>query len=259
MAPAARSYAGAGATAAVAASVVGIGGAMGTAAASAVGIGGAATPVSVPFVAPTATSPRLPLIIGDPPFHCKGAEKGKKGKNGAPDKPDKEALDPVEFERQLTGQQEGINNLSVAAFIANRDQYIKTSKDNKGKNNKNGGRDIKEGNPAQKLARKKAFKAKFDELRQQDPSLTEEQIIIDTNKWLENQTALHDPDQVAGGYATNITGMGDERINSSIGGAWPWRIKKIDKQIRAYAKKMTPEEQRTTYLNISLPFTKPVA
>ena len=212
----------------------------------------AAGQVTAPFVVGADGVPRLPLITGDPPFKCKGAERGKKGK------PDKPALDPIEFERQLTGQQEGMNKLTVAAFLANRDQYIKTSKENKAKQNKNGGRNLKEGNPAQELARQKAFKAKVAELRRQDRSLTKGQAEIDANNWLETQAALHDPDQVAGGYATHITGMGDGRVNYAIGGGWPSRIKAIDQQIRAYAKNMTPEEQQTTYLNIVLPFTKPL-
>ena len=32
--------------------------------------------------------------------------------------------------------------------------------------------------------------------------------------------ALHDPDQVAGGFYNHITGMGDRGINSSIGSQW---------------------------------------
>jgi hypothetical protein len=207
--------------------------------------------VAAPFVVGADGVPRLPLITGDPPFKCKGAEKGKKGK------PDKPALDPKEFERQLKGQQEGMNKLTVAAFIANRDQYIKNSKENKAKN-KNGGRNLKEGNPAQELARKKAFKAKVAELRRRDRSLTKDQAETRTNEWLKTQAALHDPDQVAGGYATPITGMGDGRVNYAIGGSWPSRIKAIDQQIRDYAKTMTPEEQQNTYLNIVLPFTTPL-
>lgn len=216
------------------------------------GIGGAteAGQVAVPFVVGAHGVPRLPLITGDPPFKCKGTEKGKKGKL---------AWDPKEFERQLTGQQEGMNEFTVAAFIANRDQYIKNSKENKAKKkNKNGGRNFKEGNPAQELARQKAFEDKARELRVQNPTLTQEQAEIDANKWLETQAALHDPDQVAGGYATHITGMGDGRVNYAIGGGWPSRIKAIDQQIRDYAKNMTPEEQQNTYLNIVLPFTTPL-
>jgi hypothetical protein len=53
--------------------------------------------------------PRLPLITGDPPFEVTGPKKGKAD------------MDPVEFERQLKGQQKGLNELSVADFIANRD------------------------------------------------------------------------------------------------------------------------------------------
>ena len=202
------------------------------------GRGGA--PVAALFVLDAAGIPRLPRIVGDPPFTVKGPKKGKPG------------LDRVEFVRQLTGQQDGLNRLTVAEFIANRDHYIELSKDNKRLNKKGGGRDPK-GDVAQLRERKKAFTAKIDALRRQDPSLTKDQADLVATQWLSTQTALHDPDQVAGGHGHRITGMGDARVNSAIGGFWPSRIKGIDQQIRAHAAAMTPEQQAATYLDILLP------
>jgi hypothetical protein len=161
-------------------------------------------------------------------------------------------MDPVEFERQLKGQQKGLNELSVADFIANRDQYVALSIKNKSLNKKGGGR-APQGSVAQLRERKKALKAKVDDLRLQTPPLTKDQAEIEATKWLKTQTALHDPDQIAGGHAAHITRMGDKRVNSAIGGAWPSHIEGIDKQIRDYAKTMTPAEQATTYLNVILP------
>jgi hypothetical protein len=206
------------------------------------------TPVqgTAPLVAGADGVPRLPLIKGDPPFTVKGP---KKGKNGKPDKP---GLDPVEFARQLTGQQAGLNKLTVAKFIANRDQYIALSKENKRLNKKGGGRDPK-GDAAQKVAREKALQDKIDALLLDDENLTRKEARKQADDWLSTQAALHDPDQVAGGHSYFITGMGDARVNYAIGGFWPSRIKGIDRQVRAHAAAMTPEEQATTYLNIVLP------
>ena len=83
--------------------------------------------------------------------------------------------------------------------------------------------------------------------------MTQTEATAQANQWLTTQTALHDPDQVAGGHGHLITGTGDARVNSAIGAAWPKRIKGIDRQIRTHAATMIPQEQATTYLNIFLP------
>ena len=70
---------------------------------------------------------------------------------------------------------------------------------------------------------------------------------------METQAALHDPDQVAGGHAGTITGLGNARVNYSIGAQWPKRIKAIDQQIRSLAANMSLQQQQTTFLNIVLP------
>nr|GFD57605.1 hypothetical protein [Tanacetum cinerariifolium] len=70
----------------------------------------AAIAVAIGGIAPGAVK-RLPLITGHPPFTVKGASKGKP------------ALDRAEYLRQLTGQQDGLNRLTVAEFLANRDAY----------------------------------------------------------------------------------------------------------------------------------------
>ena len=195
---------------------------------------------AAPFVLDAAGVPRLPRIVGDPPFTVKGPKNGKPG------------LDRVEFVRQLTGQQNGLNRLSVAEFLANRDAYIELSKENKRLKKKGGGRDPK-GNPAQQLARDIALRDKIDALLSDDANLTRKEARKQADDWLSTQTALHDPDQVAGGHGHLITGMGDARVNSAIGGFWPSRIKGIDRQVRAHAATMTPDEQATTLLNIVLP------
>lgn len=50
--------------------------------------------------------------------------------------------------------------------------------------------------------------------------------------WLSNQHALHDPDQIAGGFAQNVTGVGDAGVNSAIGSQWKTRIGAVDEDER---------------------------
>ncbi|MGM0923924.1 MAG: polymorphic toxin type 15 domain-containing protein [Bacillota bacterium] len=54
---------------------------------------------------------------------------------------------------------------------------------------------------------------------------------------MKKQAALHNPDQIAGGNPLNIEGMGDKKINTSIGSQWKYRIDVIDEQIREISKK----------------------
>jgi hypothetical protein len=149
--------------------------------------------------------------------------------------------DAAEFERQLEAQEEGINSLTVDEFIKNRDRYLKD------------GRAL-EGDAAQRLARQEALKEKVSELRKQ--GLSRKEAKKQAEEWLETQAALHNPDQIAGGNPSHIDGMGDKKINSSIGSKWKSRIKDLDKQIRDIAKTMTQEERESTFLNIKLKILK---
>ena len=204
--------------------------ALGTAA-----LGGAAG-VAQPFVSGADGVPRLPRIVGRPPFTVKGPRNGRPG------------LDRAEFARQLTGQQQGLNRLTVAEFLANRDRYLAQALST-------GDGRAPEGNAAQTLARTIAFRRKADELQANDEDLSPEEAATQAQQWLDTQAALHDPDQVAGGHADQVTGMGSARIDSSIGAQWPKRIIGIDQQIRQHAANMTLVEQASTYLNIEQPLT----
>ena len=195
---------------------------------------GAAMVAAAPFVTGADGVPRLPRITGAPPFTVKGPGQGKPG------------LDRAEFARQLGGQQAGLNRLTVAQFLANRDQYLtKAAITGDGR--------AAEGDAAQKLARALAFRRKADELQAQDEDLSPDEAEAQAQQWLDTQAALHDPDQVAGGHAGTTTGLGDARVNSSIGAQWPKRIKGIDAHIRKHATSMTQQERETTFLDVDLP------
>lgn len=142
-----------------------------------------------------------------------------------------------EFERQLRNQQEGMKKLSISQFQENRARY------------KAYGR-AREGNEAQKNARDKAREDKVNELRAK--GMTRKEAIQEADKWMKTQAALHDPDQIAGGNPKNVTGMGARNVNSSIGSQWKTKISIVDKKIEEFASKLTPNEQKSTYLNMNL-------
>lgn len=145
--------------------------------------------------------------------------------------------DPEEFARQLKDQEKGMNELTVDEYLKNRERYIAE------------GRAL-EGNVAQQTAREEAFSDKVAELMADGKSfdVTEKEA----REWLDTQAALHNPDQIAGGKADIIGGMGDKGINSSIGSQWKYRIDIVDEKIREMAKNMTPEQLKNTYLNVKL-------
>ncbi|WP_121616335.1 T7SS effector LXG polymorphic toxin [Virgibacillus halodenitrificans] len=145
--------------------------------------------------------------------------------------------DSEEFARQLKDQEKGMNDLTVDEYLKNRERYIAE------------GRAI-EGNTAQKIARQEVLKDKVAELRKQ--GLSRADAKKQASKWMETKAALHNPDQIAGGRADNIGGLGDKRVNSSIGSQWKYRIDVVDQQIREVAKIMSPDQLKNTYLNVKL-------
>jgi len=145
--------------------------------------------------------------------------------------------DSEEFTRQLKDQEQGMNELTVDEYLKNRDRYIAE------------GRAL-EGNAAQKMARQEALKDKIAELRKQ--GLSRATATKQASEWLETKAALHNPDQIAGGRVDIIGGLGDKKVNSSIGSQWKYRIDVVDEQIREIARNMSPEQLKNTYLNVKL-------
>lgn len=109
-----------------------------------------------------------------------------------------------------------MNKLTVYDYLKNRQKYIDE------------GRAL-EGDLAQQAAREQAHTDKVIELREK--GLTSEAAEKEASKWMDTQAALHNPDQIAGGNASSIGGMGDRRVNSSLGAQWKYRIDAVDEQI----------------------------
>ncbi len=91
---------------------------------------------------------------------------------------------------------------------------------------------------------------KVNELQKEGKSFS--QAKREAKDWLDTQAALHNPDQIAGGNADAISGMGDKRINSSLGSQWKYHIDIVDAQIRELAEGLTPEQLKNVYLNVKL-------
>jgi len=149
----------------------------------------------------------------------------------------KTKFDSEEFARQLKDQEQGMNELTVHEYQQNRKRFIEEGR-------------AKESNAAQQAAREKALNKKIEELF--ESGLSWDEAEKQASRWLKTKAALHNPDQVAGGKPLDIGGMGDKRINFSIGSQWKSRIKIVDEGIEEMAKDMTPEQLKNTYLNVKL-------
>ncbi|MSD83011.1 hypothetical protein GKC32_01290 [Lactobacillus curvatus] len=145
--------------------------------------------------------------------------------------------DIEEFARQLEDQQAGMNKLTVQEYLDNRAQYMASGR-------------ASEGTAAQQTAREKALNGKIEELFEQGMSW--ENAEEEATNWMNSQAALHNPDQIAGGNANIIGGMGDKGINSSLGAQWKYRIDTVDEQVRKMTKNMTADQLKETHLNVKL-------
>ena len=69
---------------------------------------------------------------------------------------------------------------------------------------------------------------------------------------MSTKSILHDPDQVVGGYGNKISGLGDTKVNNSIGSQWKSRVKLIDEYDDNIKQGLTAEELLEIKLNIML-------
>ncbi|KPZ21775.1 DUF6861 domain-containing protein [Pseudomonas coronafaciens] len=124
-----------------------------------------------------------------------------------------------EFDRQLAGQEKGLNDLTVEEYLKGREAF------------KNGAalRDPIVAANARKLLGGKMEEQLLGKLIGEN--ISPEQALILAKKMTEQKmatlAALHNPDLVAGGRDI-ISDLGDRRINSSIGPQWQSRIGSLD-------------------------------
>ena len=138
----------------------------------------------------------------------------------------KAGLDEKEFKQQLSDQQDGFGDLTIDEYKKNRAAYESR------KATTGNGRDPNSAK-YQAQARKEAIKTKTKEFRNQGYSKSEAEAMA--KKWAKGKAALHGPDQIVGGRADNISGLGDSTINSSIGSQWKSRVGTLDNYINEKA------------------------
>ena len=155
----------------------------------------------------------------------KAADDGKKAKlivaprhNVACFKKNKKG-DATEYDRQLTGQQDGLNKMTVQQYLDNRKAYADIKRKGSGPAQREARDKFKDKltTKYKKELRKKGIKGE-DLLRQADSM---------TNSDMKTLNALHNPDMYAGGFdGVDPQGgkveldIGDASVNKSIGSQW---------------------------------------
>lgn len=159
----------------------------------------------------------------------------------------------AEFDRQLKGQQDAINDMSADDYLKGRGAFL--------------GKDVCNGSKTTKISRdpKKAKEAREDEtlrlkeLKEKeliaDPAFSKKTkaevtalALADAKHQMSKLAALHNPDMIAGGADVLSGSFGDQGINSAIGGSWRTRIGAMD----ASACKARKEGQGKHKMNVDL-------
>lgn len=138
----------------------------------------------------------------------------------------------AEMDRQVAGQQAGMNKIRLDQWTSNRNNYLMIGRDGSSKAAQD---------TARQTHRTTIFNQKILDLRKKNSQLPVSQqknlteLTDEANVWVEKEmkklAALHDPDQVAGGEGLNVTGMGSLSVNSSIGSQWKNNIHILDQAI----------------------------
>ena len=124
-----------------------------------------------------------------------------------------------EFERQLAGQERGLNELTVDEYLRGRATFV----------GKEAVRDPAVAKKARMSLSRNLELKKFLELTQEGVPMGLARSLAQklTAEKMTTLAALHNPDMIAGGKDT-ITDFGDKRVNSSIGPQWRSRIAGLD-------------------------------
>ena len=164
-----------------------------------------------------------------------------------------------EFTSQLTGQEEGLNQMSVADALDQMEQYRHHGRSDSAEWQKNYRPGIVE------TLIDERGEAEISAILKKDPSLGYERAagMVDwvrlrqeAEEELSHFDALHDPDQNAGGDPSNIHGIGSSSVNRSIGSQWGHgRAEELYERIKAVSNGMSRDEMERTRLNIRLNYS----
>ncbi|EED40153.1 paar motif family protein [Stenotrophomonas sp. SKA14] len=146
-----------------------------------------------------------------------------------------------EMDRQLKGQEQGLNDMSVEDYLSAREAFDPKN------------RDRAAAKKAREDFREKIKNEKYDELASEvdDPKVAERLATEHADATMKALNALHNPDLVAGGQ-DKIADFGDAEVNHTIGRQWSHASKDQATRIQdldAAARQVPVGERRTTKMN----------
>ncbi|WP_313246072.1 polymorphic toxin type 15 domain-containing protein [Stenotrophomonas rhizophila] len=147
----------------------------------------------------------------------------------------------VEMDRQLKGQEAGLNDMSVDEYLEARKAFDSSN------------RDKSVARKARSDYKRKIENEKFEELLEKsgDEASARKESKAHANETMKTMHALHNPDLVAGG-ADQIADFGDGEVNKTIGRQWN-QAKKNEKSrldvLDEAASKTAVGERRSTRMN----------
>jgi hypothetical protein len=155
-----------------------------------------------------------------------------------------------EFWRQVKDQETGLNNLFLDKWEANVDAYKKRAEETGSGRDPVGTQKQREYRDDYRKRRIKEELAKDKTPRTDAQKLATAEAIVD--KEMRGLAALHDPDQIAGGDPTNITRMGNRRVNSSLGSQWRIKAPTFTAAVKTKIKSIAAAILKTVHMNAKL-------
>ena len=143
--------------------------------------------------------------------------------------------DPVEYDRQYNEQMDALQQMPLSDWLRNRTEYLQNGR-------------TPDSLRAQEYARGIAEKKKFAELIRSGQS--PDAARTNAAEWMRTQAATHRLDGIAGGDVTDISGVGDSRINSSLGSQWRTRVGDIDAAVVRYIQANPGADLSSVYMNV---------
>lgn len=143
--------------------------------------------------------------------------------------------DPVEYDRQYNEQMDALQQMPLSDWLRNRTEYVQNGR-------------TPDSLRAQEYARVAALDDKILELRAGGMSKADAESAA--SQWMRTQAATHRLDGIAGGDVTDISGVGDSRINSSLGSQWRTRVGDIDAAVVQFVQKNPGVNLDDVYMNV---------
>jgi hypothetical protein len=143
--------------------------------------------------------------------------------------------DSVEYNRQYNEQMDTLQKTPLSDWLKNRVEYLDNGR-------------TPDSLRAQQAARDAAFRDMYDDLR--DQGLSKDAADKAAKEWLRTQAATHRLDGIAGGDVTDISGVGDTRINSSLGSQWRSRVSDIDRAVIEFIEDNPGADLSSTFINV---------